>query len=404
MSLFQRSSSDALVAAFDIGSASIGGSLIMVNPAKPPRIVYTVRHAVAVQREMQQDRLFLIMGDALTAVADDLRKNGARHLSFTRFGTSRPVAAYCTFTAPWPSVYARRVTYTHDEPFTVTPALLDTLAAQELAAITKEYGGEGGAGDLVEHRIADLKVNGYSVSRINGQQGVAVEMIIYASFIPRQIADFVRERIREAFSLRTRNVSIGSFMLSFFTVVRDIWHKEEDFLLVDITGEMTEVAVVKDGTLVETVSFPIGKNVYIREVAKDGNITSHEASSLVSLYLTGATHDQLLSGIEQSMERADHEWYSLFKTVTARLTESFFAPGRVFLSVSDPFSKRYVNLIEHSGSAEREIQPSINGTYKVIVLHASALRHTVEFPKETPHDPFLAVNALHMHIMRRDQK
>jgi len=67
-------------------------------------------------------------------------------------------------------------------------------------------------------------------------------------------------------------------MLSSFTVVRDMHIQKENFLLLDIGGEVTNISMVKKNILRESISFPLGCNFLPRGVASNLKCSLNEAN------------------------------------------------------------------------------------------------------------------------------
>ena len=57
-----------------------------------------------------------------------------------------------------------------------------------------------------------------------------------------------------------------------FKVLGDIINKkEEGFLIIDIGGEVTEICIVRNGALEQTVSFSIGYNLLLKKISSRMN-------------------------------------------------------------------------------------------------------------------------------------
>ena len=70
-----------------------------------------------------------------------------------------------------------------------------------------------------------------------------------------------------------------------FIVARDMFTHKEDFILIDITGEITEIAVVKK-KLAGSVSYHVGTNFFIRKTSEFLAVSLEEANDF-SLYKDG---------------------------------------------------------------------------------------------------------------------
>ncbi len=126
-------------------------------------------------------------------------------------------------------------------------------------------------------------LNGYQTSKPYGKQTKSIEISIFLSMISKEVETKTRKVLEKIFHSHT--IAFHSFALTSFSAIRDIFHSEEDFLLVDVGGEVTDVSLVRRGILLETVSFPTGKNFLLRSVVLDLNTIPEEAHTLIRMFL-----------------------------------------------------------------------------------------------------------------------
>ena len=100
--LFKKNNSQSEIAVvYDIGSASVGASLVELRPNKNPKILYSVRKTAAFLRRGDTERLLGAVGKSLNEVSLDIQKDGLKHLKFTKRGGQTIDSAYCFFSSPW---------------------------------------------------------------------------------------------------------------------------------------------------------------------------------------------------------------------------------------------------------------------------------------------------------------
>ena len=93
------------------------------------------------------------------------------------------------------------------------------------------------------------------------------------------ILDKIEDTVGRVFHLD--KLHMHSFTLAGFLSLRDIFEFEEDFVFLDISGEVTDISFVKDGVLKEVQTFPLGRNSFIREVVKNFGNTYELATSML---------------------------------------------------------------------------------------------------------------------------
>lgn len=398
-SLFRSNNNkETLVVLLDIGSASVGGALVVLRDEALPEIVYTTRQQMVVHRQMQIERLVALMGDTFQSVLDDLSKNGVKHLTFTKRGSLRPHSAYCTFSSPWHVSQVSTMALHEDEPFLVTEHLLQELITQEVANVRQRHGLFDDLEDasnnmmLIEKKVTNLKVNGYHVSHFDEQLVTMVDMLLYTSFLPEDIMSLIEREVKNSFGLK--KVHMSSYILSFFTMMRNMWHDEEDFLLIDVSGEVTEISLVKDGALFETISFPLGSNGMMRSLAHDLDTSIEEVRSLLSMHSAGTSDEATTARVEAALVAVEEMWRTSARTVLHTLSDGIFLPHRVFVTAHQPIASRVVGMLEDVNFLEKRHTES---PFVPTLITSELLKNFMTLRKDVKKDPFLMLETLFAH-------
>lgn len=401
-----------LAVIFDVGSASVGAALVLLSTNKTPKIVYVVRRQMPVLKEVDIKRFIASMSKTFDLVMDDMQKKGMAHLKFTHLGTSHPEMVHCFFSSPWNASQIRNITIegkkshsaTPDdlESFSVTDKILSKIIEKEVLSVQRaesdSYEKKGIVNEgvkLIEKKIINLKLNGYNVNKVHGQMAKRVEALLFVSFVPREITDLVSKKVQHFFSLK--NIHFHSFTLSFFSAMRDIWNREENFLLVDVSGEVTEVSLVKDSKISQMISFPMGRNSYIRAIAKKLKVSMSEASSFINMHASGMGSEAKTRQIQSIQDSIEEKWYKNFKEVLNDLSEGVFLPRLVFLTASEPYGEWISDII--TGKKETLLENSTTSAFTqepfiVNRITSKKLSYFVRFVRRVTKDPFLIVEAL----------
>src|SRR3989338_6809348 len=154
-------------------------------------------------------------------------------------------------------------------PFVFTSTLALDLIKKEIDLFEKEYlvKYEG-----VEHPVRSIEfkniktmLNGYETTQPLDQKGKELEMTIFISISPEVVLKKIEKIIQMHFY--HKEIQFFSSVMATFVVVRDVYAHNENFLLIDIGGEVTDIFMVKKNVLRESISFPLGLNFIIRRVA-----------------------------------------------------------------------------------------------------------------------------------------
>lgn len=389
----RKKESGKIALVFDIGSASVAGALVLFKTGETPKIIYTVQRDMIFQEELAAQRLSGIMLKTLHEVATDVQKNGVSHLKFTQLGSRLPEMAYCTLASPWHATQTRIIRVKKDKPFNVTKQFVDDLIRTEIEAFKNSEEVKGyTAGDrasIMEKRLIQVKLNGYETSEPHGKEARSIEATLFVSLSPKELLKNIAGEIRRTYVVP--EIEFNSFSLVAFDVLRNIAHESDNFLFLDISGEITDLSLVRSGVLLETVTFPIGKRDVIRKLAKILKTSPSEALSLLHLY-----HDHNISGqhkdsIEEALLSAAGEWMSSFQGALSTLSESFSIPSKVFFTSDKDIEGWFSSLITKEQFAQFTMTDE---KFDVAPVNAAFLNDFCRFNSRSARDPFIMIETV----------
>ena len=258
---------------FDIGSSSVGGALFYTQKSKAPRIIYTVREPLVLLPKMDVDQFLSLTLKTLSTVAGKVAKAGI----------GAPEKIFCILGPAWYGSQTRIIKLAKNTPFTFTTKLADELIQKEIHLFKEEhllqYLEEEEQSVPIELKNLKISLNGYPTESPLDRSVRELEMTIFISMGGKLFLEQAQSVIRDHF--HRDEVKFSSLAIASFTTVRDLYALS-DFLLVNIGGEITAVALVKKDILSESSSFPMGRNFIIREAARGLSTTLQEAKNLFS--------------------------------------------------------------------------------------------------------------------------
>lgn len=382
-----------------MGSASIGAALVLLSPNEIPKIKYSVRHAIKMRRKLDIDRFVLSMKDSLSRVMHDLETKGVKHLKFTKRGIMTPNIVFCILSAPWYASHVRTISVKQEKEFRISRHLLSDVLEKEIMTFKKtqseKYIQEGlrrGEIDLIEKEIIRVKLNGYTIENPYNRETKNFEMLLFLSVAPTQILNKIKKIVAHVF--HSKDIIFHSFGLASFSVLSDVWQNTSDYLFLDISGEITEILLVKDGTLHETATFPMGKNYVIRKVAHSLKVSPIEATSLLNVYNSGKASKTAQDRIRHALDKTKDEWRNLFKDTVSKLGEGEYIPPVIFLTADDTLASWFVSVLKsEDNDTELTAADSESDTVVNLIDH-KVLEHYVHASTEARKDPFLLINTL----------
>ncbi len=387
MPLFRKKpkSGQHFIIVFDIGSASIGGAFVSIDSSRLPEIIFTTRRDIPFQEKLNFERFLTSMTKTLEEMFAVMQKAG---------GGVTVQHAFCILASPWYASQTRLVRYNQPQPFVVTPNGLEKLIQKEIELFRESklfaHSKVGNVPpDIMESKNIQMKLNGYEVSDPFGKKASTLEVALYISMIPANIHESINQSITKFWNLRS--VHFSSFSYTAFDTIRDMFVDESCFLFVDISGEVTDISLVKDGVLLESISFPAGKNMLIRSIAKEMQTTVVAAASEMNLYLENKSSREHAKQIEQIMRDETKEWKIFFEDALSQLAVEFPIPRPIFYTADDNVSKWFESAIREANFTRFSEE---DGQFFVRSLGNQFLDKFVSVIEPDSRDPFLAIETI----------
>ena len=176
-----------------------------------------------------------------------------------------------------------------------------------------------------------------------------------------------------------------------FTVVRDIFSHIPDFLFLDISGEVTDISLVRQGVLLETVSFPRGKKFLLRKLAETLGTVPEEAESLFRMWREGKTDDATREKISHIFDDARRLWVHDLSTALNSFSSGLYLPHQLFFTADDDVEKVFSDFIggEEFAQTALTIEP-----FSVRFVDGPSLAAFCTFEGSITRDPFLILAAI----------
>lgn len=381
MSFFSTKKSKIAVT-FDIGSSSVGAAVFLLCPDQKPRMIYSDRQDMVFQQELEYGRLVSSMIEKLTDVSEKaLRACGSQ-------GGEKSV--YCFLASPWYASQTRISKKTFKTPIKVSKKLLQEMYKKEADTFREtEITRMGDDVEIFEIENIQTKLNGYETADPYDKEASEVQIALYVSIAPSKIADTVRDRVTKKFHHPIPE--LRAFPFASFIVTRDFFH-EKNFLLLDISGEVTDVSVVRDNLLQETASFPCGKNFLLRKLSSALRCSPEEAISTFRMSKAGLLEDSAQKKVLDAFSEIGKEWRNEFqKTLQSITPTTAFLPHNVFIASDEDVSAWFSENIQDEDVSQFYLSDQ---TFTVRHLNSKLLSPFCDVDNKVARDPFLILEGI----------
>jgi len=387
--LFSRSSKNKLNLIIDIGSGSVGAGLVLES-ANRPRVLFQTRSNIDLSSNLNFNSFLSEMTKSLRQVIEKVSKS--------RKGMPTKIRVFLS--SPWAVSQTRVIKLRKNAEFTFTKKIADEYVGKEICNFEKSslnvYKNENQNMRLIEKELFQIKLNGYKTNNPFGKKTMSFEMFLFLTASPEKVIDFVAYEIKKFFNLP---VKFSSFVLPSFVTIRDIFPDDRNFIMIDVAGEITDVSLIKDDILLETSSFPLGRNSLIYNIAK---LTGHNktlAETFLDLYVDDKIQDKYKEKIRNILLDYKKEWMKCLSKIFAIISKKIFLPSKIYLTADEDVEKLFKKYIEEEEWGQYFVTES---KFNVIILNNLILHRFCKVESSQGgftgwnyiNDPFIAIESI----------
>ena len=382
---------------FDIGSGNAGAALVHFKVGEKPNVMYTTREAFRHSKEISGKQLIELKSKALQNVAEKILKDGLPYLREVL--QEEPVISeiICFFGAPWYSTKTVSVTLQKLEPFVISESLIQTVVKERESEFIHSFDteAENPSVAIIEEKIIHARLGGYEVEDFFLKKTTELSFSLFMSVLQKEVMDAVRNTLEPFF--HSRKITFHSFLLPYFSTIRDIFSHKESFLLVDVTGEVTEITLIKRGVPIATSTYPVGRLFFLRHVAKVLDVSPQIAASFIKVHLEGRSEKSASTNMETYLIEATEKWRESFLGALSTLTEEAFLPKTFFLTAEEDVIPLFRKIL-----AEEKLDISGLGgeQLEIVPLNQNRLAAFCRFEKKARLDSFFAIEALFLNKLK----
>lgn len=353
----------------DIGTATVSAALVVLSPRAAPRLEMMARLPLISGSETARAALGSRLEPAVTELLGKFVKTSPRHV--------RVVLA-----APWFAGAIRTITSSFEKDAPISERVVQRL----LERYRNEKPARSGNVDI-EALAVQVKVNGYPTELAHAVSGRELAVNFYESETDAATERSIRRAAERAFP--HASISYHTFPLVATVALRTLLN-ETSFALVDIAGEVTEIAVVHGDGIQHLSSFPVGYFTLARSFGGKKDAVG-DALSRLALFGRGELSEAEAPRAEKAFEKAFAAWLEPFEVALKGASDTVPIPQKLFL-ISD---REHVPWLKKGLSAHNTFAVSLEEIGAPMVQNMVALGDNTG-----PYDVFLSLEALFFHTYK----
>lgn len=281
----------------------------------------------------------------------------------------------CIMSAPWVVSGVNEISAREEKEILITQKTIDALLGKEMSEkkiITQ-------TAVTIEKWLTQIKLNGYLIKNPIGKRAQDIKATAFESRARTEWLEKVEKIIFRRFH-RESYFHSHSFIL--LNAIEQLFPENKNYLLIEITGETTELTIIKNGVIKRIYNFGLGKNIFLKSVAEKFGVEADIALSFLKIYQDKKAEQKFSNAISETISIAEKDWINSLNNF---LENSKIKPQTIFLSVDPLFASFFKSYISNYLGKE--------GERKIISLGSEVLSNFIDL-SGNQYDPTLALGLL----------
>ncbi len=325
----------------DIQSDVVEGTLIKFPPKtaklpdpQNPEILYSTAFNVPRKVHTDGDYMAKMMLRAVEDVASCVVKEMG---SIT---DEQIQSVHYILSSPWVISQSKTVEVVYEKETEITDSMVKAVIEKDREELIAKYEADM---VFVEQKIFDVELNGYSIEKYHGKRAKTLKI----SFAFTLSSDKVIKKIQAAIvqHLHVKKDYFHSAILLQYLSSRAVAAGEE-YTVLHVHGEFTDVVVVKKGFSSYLASFPFGTSTLIKKTSATLNTSFEMTSSTLSMYMEKKLNDEELKNVEIVLMPILNGWQSECTKTLAGIGEHVALPKTIHLYTGGPFAPLFKLSLE----------------------------------------------------------
>ena len=357
----------------DVGNGSIGVAVALLSSQETPMIIASIRDLVLFDERPTGDKLQTIILEKIIQSIPYILERAFHHPYFKN-NSKHIEKILCVLSSPWFISKGKTIIVSQDKTFVITERFLEDILAKEMSAFSAEVTTDSKNSaeyvsdlEVVEKSIIGNKINGYVLDSALNQHTNHFEVSLYMSQAEKKFINGLSHIVSVYTHRGVADMTFHTFPLIVFSCVRDMFPGVSDYLHLDIAGEITDIAWVSGTMIKKNISFPSGKNLLIRQIAKHLHVPSEVARSFFHLYMDKRAEPSTEREIDAAIADAEKEWNIYIQDALSSLSEGGTIAGlpiKIFITAYPQTAEIFMQFLKKETIDETaEWRRSLSVTY-----------------------------------------
>ncbi len=381
---------------FDIGSSSIGCSISGFKKDGKIHIYFSTRVQLIFQSHLRYDRFIKEMLRGLIEISEEVNRFIAN--SSVNFHIK---TVSCGLSSIWYVSKTHLLSFQRKESFVISPHFIEKMLERTEDHAKKEKGKlwqnkHIKEPSLIDKKLLSVDLNGYRTANPYGKKAKHISLSLHMAFMSALVKKNICDVLDNHF--RNINVTFYSRSLSTYTVVRDCYSKSDKFLLINISGEVSNLTLVLKDVIQETIPFPIGVLTLARIISEKRNSTPAEALSLIRMMTEKESHLNKTSEEYKLIQKVSKEWSVELNQTLGKFISTAPLPKHIYITAPSDTSYWFKSLLESYLNNDNEDKQDY---HTITVLTAGMMGNFFSFDQKIAPDSSLLLQIIHLSLINK---
>lgn len=246
---------------------------------------------------------------------------------------------------------------------------------------------------IIENQIQSIKLNGYVTQDPAGKKAKTLEISHYMSLGSKNILNRLNSSLSQI--NHKAHIEFISSLYGYASIFSTLYPSKDSAILLDVSGELTDIIVISNSTINSHVSFPIGNNSVIRKAQNLLNSTKASAQSELVLFAEGELAETAKNKLKENLEPIKKEWTEKFESALELVMENSILPESVYIISDGSISKIFTGWLEPEDYSKYTLS---NKNLSFNLINRELFRSKVDFSKNSSADPFLLYKSVYTEV------
>ena len=276
--LFSNPKQEKLILIINVGSCMIHGLLVLIKDGEHPKSVFSCNSLVNLSKLTDKEQLVKKAEHGVQEIIDLIN----RYLYLIPADNTIPrriSEIHYALSSPWIYSQAKLISVSFDKNTIISHSYILKLIETERAKLQPL---QVDPTFIIEEKIFDVRLNGYSVTNWQNMEAKSVDVSF--TFSVASINTINRFSMLCEHIVHKTHIYFHSTLLLQYIGVQKSLNISEDYILIHVHGELTDLTIVHNQVCTFFGSFQFGIKTFVKKIALATKTKQNTADSFVTLF------------------------------------------------------------------------------------------------------------------------